>query len=501
MALVAAAGVAARLLTLAQDALWADELYSWAVTRLTWEHMLLTRYDVHPPLYYSLLKLTTVFGDGEFALRSLSAACGVATAGLAFLFASRHCGAQAALIGASVVLFSQRLIVHSSTARNYALMLLLCFAASWAMVATLQRLADRRRFWAPAVAYGFLALAALMTHPVAAVYLLTLSGVALVAFGAQSKQDLLRVVGLLSAINAPAYLILALWFLGARDSASDFDWLQPFGPLDAMKIYLSNVAPVGVPAPLTLACGLCVMAGVLVAVLRGSPAFWTPVVAMTIALPACLYLASPLKPLYMERTILTASVGAGLAIAALTAGLANRRIGMVLGVCLSLAYAASALAYLGRGKSDVSYGMQSIQDFRSAMAFVDAELGDDAAVVTCEIFTAPAFEYYGSKPPYRHLVHLGPDGFARWDRSWESHFGRPATQRPPWRWNDPTAFDGVNRILFLDVAMFCGGQNPGPALARAGFVGGPVRTFQGVSVRIFDRSGPATTGTAWRAPS
>lgn len=54
--------------------LWFDEAVSWRVTQMSWPE-LASRLpaDVNPPLFYVLLKgLVSLFGDGEWALRSLS---------------------------------------------------------------------------------------------------------------------------------------------------------------------------------------------------------------------------------------------------------------------------------------------------------------------------------------------------------------------------------------------------------------------------------------------
>jgi len=61
--------------------LWWDEAYSvWLARRPLTELLRTTAFDVHPPLYYVLLRgWMELAGDSEFSLRYLSVAGGVLT--------------------------------------------------------------------------------------------------------------------------------------------------------------------------------------------------------------------------------------------------------------------------------------------------------------------------------------------------------------------------------------------------------------------------------------
>jgi hypothetical protein len=54
--------------------LWLDEGYSHAISGMSWREIWIdvSAFDVHPKLYYFLLKIWRIFGESEFALRSLS---------------------------------------------------------------------------------------------------------------------------------------------------------------------------------------------------------------------------------------------------------------------------------------------------------------------------------------------------------------------------------------------------------------------------------------------
>lgn len=484
---LAALGLAARLVTLGADALWADELYSWATTQMAWDRLLFVQFDIHPPLYYALLKAVSGLGHGEVAVRGLSAVCGLLTVAVVYAYARTYCGPRAALVAGAVALLSYRLIVHSSTARNYALLVLMCVAASWALGEIISRFRDRRPFGWVAVAYIGLSTAALMSHTVAAFYLAALSGLAFLALVAGEPRRLPQITGLLALLNAPGYTLLAVWFLGAAQVASDFSWLPPVGLVDALRIYVANITPANLPAPVVIVCALCVALGVAVTVLRTGPGYWVPVVAMTVALPVVLFALGPIKPVFMERTILLAAPGSALALAALVAGLRDRRVALGLAVLLVTAYAASALAYVRRDQTEVNHGMQPIQDFRGAVSFIDRNMTPESVVLSCDFFTEPALRFYGTRAAYPQVLFSPPARFQHPGGDWVEYFGEPAASRKPWR-TDPKALEPYSRVLFLDVTMFCDERNPTAALAAQGFMPTGTKAVQGVTVRVYDRT-------------
>jgi mannosyltransferase len=80
-----------------------------------------------PPLYYALAWVWTQLpGTGEFGLRSLSAAAGVATVPVAFLLGRELRGRRAGLMAAALVAVNPMLLWYSQEARAYALLVLLC---------------------------------------------------------------------------------------------------------------------------------------------------------------------------------------------------------------------------------------------------------------------------------------------------------------------------------------------------------------------------------------
>lgn len=135
------AAIAVRFWSIGERALWLDEGYSAWFSELSWPRLWLEtpRYETHPPVYYSMLKLWREFtGDDAAALRSLSAVAGVAAVPvIAFAARSlaRTVGAERSLmliaVAAGLAALSPRLVVIAQDARPYAL-LLLAYALSLA---------------------------------------------------------------------------------------------------------------------------------------------------------------------------------------------------------------------------------------------------------------------------------------------------------------------------------------------------------------------------------
>ena len=505
IALAVIAGAWVRLSTVGNDALFMDELYIWATTRMSAWRILTTPFDVHPPLFFLVAKASTVFGDSETALRAPSVIAGIATVGLVFQFARKYCGTTASAFGAMVLLLSYKHIVHSSTARNYALLLLLAFAATWVLVVLVRRLAtDEKRTGALALlaaGYSVLALGTLMTHTAGAIYLLVLNGLVLLGFGLERPKGSFRLAVCLAALNLVPYCIFAVWLSRAQatltDYLTDYGWLQAFSVIDAAKIFAATLGPGRIPVGggvsefILALVVIVVLVGVVVSIVRTPSEYWVPTVAMTIGLPLALYALTPLQTIYMERTILFIVPGAALAVAALVGWVRWKAVSLAIGGVLTAAYLSSAASYVMRDASRISYGMQPIQDFRAAMKAVDAEVAQGAGLLTCETFSEPALRYYGKQAPYANITMTSARDFGMRTGEWIDYFGRPAPERDATKWIQPapTAPDRYQRLVYLDVSNFCLRQDSGifDALQSRGFAVTGVTRLQGINVYALSR--------------
>ncbi len=140
--------------------LWYDEAYSVYLAKLDLAQMVsLTAQDIHPPLYYGLLHFWLLFwGDGEAAVRGLSAASGVLGVPLAYVLGARVGGRRLGAAVGALVAASPFLILYSQETRMYTLLCTLVLAAglfAWRAAALAPA-----RVWAP----GYVVAAALAAY-------------------------------------------------------------------------------------------------------------------------------------------------------------------------------------------------------------------------------------------------------------------------------------------------------------------------------------------------
>src|SRR6266545_2121574 len=79
-------GAILRLATLSRQSLWLDEGFSYWMANRRWTEVVayLPLYDIHPPLYYLVLRGMIALGGSEWLLRLPSALAGLASIGLLY---------------------------------------------------------------------------------------------------------------------------------------------------------------------------------------------------------------------------------------------------------------------------------------------------------------------------------------------------------------------------------------------------------------------------------
>ena len=116
-----------RFYRLTAQSFWADEGNSISLAQRSL--YLVTRgaaYDIHPPLYYYLLwGWIRIFGDGEFAVRALSAVLGVALVYVTWLLGRSLGDRRVGLVAGSLAAISPFQVYYSQEARMYVLAALL----------------------------------------------------------------------------------------------------------------------------------------------------------------------------------------------------------------------------------------------------------------------------------------------------------------------------------------------------------------------------------------
>src|SRR5581483_4428205 len=155
-----------------------DESLSLMEARLPLATMLhnLASWDIHPPLYYTLLHAWVwLTGSGTLALRLPSVLLGTACVPMLYLVGRRIVGPQAGVLAAALGAASPFWIWHSDEARMYPLFLFMSLVALWALLEASEQGGTRR--W---LVYSLLLGTSLYSHyfaalmvPVHLAYLLT----------------------------------------------------------------------------------------------------------------------------------------------------------------------------------------------------------------------------------------------------------------------------------------------------------------------------------------
>lgn len=143
-------------------ALWHDEAFSALFLRYSWGEMMhRISLDVHPPLYYWILKLwSIIFGQGLLSLRSLSILFGILTIYGGYLFVKEAFeNEKLAILAAFFLAINPFQIQYSLEARMYTLGTFLVLISSYFLVKAVKT--NQTSHW---ITYAVLAAASFYTH-------------------------------------------------------------------------------------------------------------------------------------------------------------------------------------------------------------------------------------------------------------------------------------------------------------------------------------------------
>ncbi len=183
-------------------ALWHDEAFSALYIKYSWSEMMYRiGLDVHPPLYYWILRLYTyVFGDGLLSLRALSIFFGLLTIYAGYLFVKKAFGNEKlALVAALFLAINPFQIQYALEARMYTLGTFLVLISSWLLLKALED--NKYKYW---IWYGIATAAALYTHYYL-VFSIAAQGLYLLYLFIREKQINFRAIG--------SYVLAALLFV------------------------------------------------------------------------------------------------------------------------------------------------------------------------------------------------------------------------------------------------------------------------------------------------
>lgn len=507
LATILVSGALLRLLTEAKTSLWIDEGFTLAISQLPFWQMWTVPFDSHPPLHFTLVKIADVFADGEHAVRLPSVIAGTATIALLHSFSRRLIGPVGALVASASLALSFTHLVHSDNGRNYALLLFFLTGAMYALFVLRERLTQNepwltRRSGGAVAAYMLCSLAALYTHNVAILFLFVLNAAFCARHLLVNPRGTFDFVVNLAAINAPALILWAPWALQMASTADVFDWLVQPDAREAIRTLLVAIGPNNAPVPFILAVlATIALGGVMSLFLR--PRLVLAIAIPLLIFPAFIYLLGFLaKPIYMERTLLPAVIGASLAIGTVAAHLRSALVSYTL-VGLALAGTGlSTASFLSRTADTTNLGGQVLQDWRGAIAAHDAA---GTALLICDTFSWPTVAHYASESP----VYIFASGGEVWHldhQDWLDLYGLPASERTSSRAGDisPTIMDwrrrvardwagsagSHDRIAFVKPDLFCNDDEPArirATLADSGYHLDARSTHAGLDVELYSR--------------
>ncbi len=157
-------GVSLRAYQLTARSLWFDEAFSWRLIQFSLPEMIARdAQDVHPPLYYIVLKWwSVVFGSSLPSLRGFSVAMAAATIALSYLFTAEATRSRGAgLLTAMLIAFSGFQIQYAWEARMYTLGTAAILLSSWLLIKALRAHPPRFSWW---LAYSLATVAFAYIH-------------------------------------------------------------------------------------------------------------------------------------------------------------------------------------------------------------------------------------------------------------------------------------------------------------------------------------------------
>ncbi len=312
------------LINAPRASIWFDEAFSAYISQFSFAQIAhYTSLDVHPPLYYWLLKLwEMLFGTSALALRSLSILFGGAAIVVAYAFTRRQFGRLAAGVTLLFLVVSPMLIRYSDEGRMYTLAALIALTATYVLVKATE--SNRRRTW---VFYGILVALGMWTHYlIAFVWLSHWVWRALVTKQSTTKWKTFKtkfftknwIIAHIVAIAIFLPWVPAMAFQLGVIQVAGF-WIGPVSP-DSFANYFTNLfyyldhGQVQGWLALLLVAVLVLLTVLAVRVYRSLSKIdkqrYLLVIVLTLAPVILMFLASlpPLRPSFVERYVMTAII-------------------------------------------------------------------------------------------------------------------------------------------------------------------------------------------------
>jgi mannosyltransferase len=312
---------AVRLSGISAEGLTSDEAFSWRIVQYPFQEMLRRAVaDVHPPLYYILLKpWLALLGDSPPALRGLSVFLGVLLVPAVFVLTrecARHLASDrpqagaataAGLLAALLVALHPTQVLASQNARMYSLSAVL---AALATLALLRALRDGRGYWIYGVAMAAAAYAHYYAFFTVAAQVLAALGIAWGRLRARDRAGARAIAVGLSLAGIAALVLYAPWLpalwsqtrqvaanywiprvTGTNLAGAFFNWATGLEPGVAQP---SNLVVAGILVATAIAALRTRPASRILLVQAGVP--WMIAVGLSVLTPRSVFLPRYLAP-------------------------------------------------------------------------------------------------------------------------------------------------------------------------------------------------------------
>jgi ABC-type xylose transport system permease subunit/uncharacterized protein (DUF2141 family) len=221
---------------ISHESLWCDEAYSANMTDYSFSDILrMTTLDVHPPLYYTLLKVfRIILGKSEFALRLLSVIGAVGMVCLGAGPISRLFGNRNAMIYAVITVSTPITLVMAHEARMYSLSMFTVTASALYGLLILKQ--NRRLDW---IKYSISVLTSAYLHYYAlmAVFFINMF---LAIWIILKKRELLKTYIIVTSAIVLSYLPWLVFFIGQAIKVNRAFWVIPFQTSTILLSFLQN---------------------------------------------------------------------------------------------------------------------------------------------------------------------------------------------------------------------------------------------------------------------
>ena len=423
-----------RFATLDRNSLWVDEGYTWAITKLSFRHLLTIPFDIHPPGFYAAIKLA-IGGDtaSEQQLRFVSALSSTLSLVPLYVLARYLMGNCGAIVSIAIYATSFTDLVYATDARSYSLLGLFLITLFLALYRVFHALAEANRIsgWeacAWAALYVGSAITAVYIHNLAVFYILLANALWMLRAVITRRSQWARFVVLQIIMNVAVVLAWLPWAFSIASSREEFSWLQQATIYDAAITLAVVVLPnwTGLLGAIAASIGFVTSIAVLS---RLQDDLFYVVTFHVIVFPFAVWgIGYISQPIFMERSILTAQVGSALAIGAVAAYLRILPAASGIVAIAIVSHLVSAALFLTRTGKEPSLGGHLVQDWRNAIGSMDDRSAEHHAIILCDIFTYPTVRYYSKNSD---ILLVEPDGrlLRLTDEDWLTFYGQPVKTR------------------------------------------------------------------------